>query len=806
MLKTIIKHSLRSFNRQKGYFFINLLGLSLGIASSLLISTYVFHEFSYDRFNEKSDRIYKLILNGKIGEQEVLVTSTASVIAPTMHRDFPQIEEFCRINARGITNLRYNDQNFEERSYIEADSSFFRVFTAPLIHGNTDEVLNKPYTVVISQSLAKKIFGDEDPLNKRIQLGTDTEYFTISGVMEDLPETCHFSANIISSFMTNPRSREGAWLNNSFDTYFLLHKNSSPESVEELIPPMIIANVGPQIEQFFGATFEEFLSTGNKYEFYLQPLLKVHFDPSIDQPFKQATDPLYLIVFGSVALLIIIIAAINFMNLSTAQASRRAREVGMKKVAGSTKRMLVSQFLSESVILALFSLIVAILIVKLSLPWFNDLLNASFDLELLGSWFTIPILILLALAIGILSGSYPAFYLSSASPLEAFKSQRSLRSGNGRLRSILVVIQFTASIMLIIGTAIMYRQINYMLNKDVGYNKEQMLVISSAGSLGDRSEAFKERVSEISGVRDISAATAVPNRNNNNNGYMLEGKLDNTLLLTTSWVDYDFIRTYQMEMLEGRFFDPDFPADIECCVLNEAAIKEYSIDDISSTRIMTPQDNGEFGYMNIIGVVKDFNHESLQRRIAPYIMRFRTVDFQFGYISIRLEEGDIMETSRQIEEIWKEFTNTESMPSFFMDEDFSRIYRQEKQSATLTVIFALFAIIVATLGLFGLTSFMLQQRTKEIGIRKAMGSSAKGIFALVSKEILLLVTIATIIGSPIIYFIASKWLQNYHFKIDISIMEFILGYLISVLIALATVSYRILKAARANPTNSLRYD
>ncbi len=804
MLKTIIKHSLRSFSRQKGYFFINLLGLSLGLASSLLISTYVFHELSYDRFNKKSDRIYKLILNGKIGEQEVLVTSTAAVIAPTMHRDFPEIEEFCRLNSWGTTNIKYKDQNFEEKRLIAADSSFFRVFTFPLIHGNINEALNKPYTAVISESVATKIFGNENPIDKKIQVGTDQDLYTVSGIMKEMPENSHFEANVIISFMTTPRSREDTWLNNSFDTYFLLNPNARPESVEEKIPPMVIENVGPEIQQYFGSTFEEFESTGNKYEFYLQPLLKIHLDPSIDQPFKQASDPKYLIIFGSVALLIIIIAAINFMNLSTAQAARRSREVGMKKVAGSTKSMLVNQFLSEAIILALLSLVVAIIMVKISLPYFNDLLNASFGLELFSSWYVIPVLIAVTLVIGFLAGSYPAFYLSSASPLDAFKSSRSNKAGNGKLRSAMVIIQFAASIILIIGTTIMYRQINFMLHKNPGYNKERLMVISRAGAIDNRSEAFKERVKEIPGVQSIATATAVPNRNNNNNGYALEGKLDNTLLMTTSWVDYDFLDSYQMKMAEGRFFSRDFPADQEACVINEAAIKEYDIKDISATRIMVPEDNGEFSYINIIGVVKDFNFASLQRRITPYIFRFKTEDFNWGYITVRLAEGDIEETIAGIKNIWDEFTDSGSMPYFFMDDEFKSIYQQERQSATLTVIFALFAIVVATLGLFGLTSFMLQQRTKEIGIRKAMGSSINSVYTLIAKDILLLVTIAAVIGSPIIYFIANKWLQNYHFRIDIGIAEFAIGYFLALIIAIVTISFRTLKAARANPTVSLR--
>ena len=807
MLSTIIKHSLRSFNRQKVYFLINLLGLSVGIACSILIATYVTHEASYDDFNTRGDRIYRLILNGKIGDQEILGAFSAPIIGPSMLKTFPEIEEFCRINGFGVTNFRYENQNYEEDDVIEADSSFFRIFTVPLIHGNINTVLSQPYRMVVSKSFAERLFGDESPVDKTIQVGDRTNYYTISGVMEDFPETSHFEADVILSFMSNPNSQNPVWLNNNLSTYFLLNENSSPATVEEKIPQLIVDNVGPEIEQFFDATLEDFLSAGNRYTYFLQPLSKVHLETGIQQMFKPATDPKYLMIFAIVALLIVVIASINFMNLSTAQAARRAREVGLKKVAGSTKNMLVNQFLAESILLSLFSLVVAVVLVKLTLPWFNNLLNAQFGLELLGTWYTIPLLILLALVVGILSGSYPAFYLSSASPLEAFRSQKKNTSGTGKLRSALVVIQFAASIVLIIGTAIMYRQITFMLNKDLGYNKEQLLVISRAGNLDTRVEAFKDRVKEIPGVLNISASTAVPNRNNNNNGYALEGNLDETLLLTTCWADYDFIDTYEMEIVEGRFFDREYPADIQGCIVNEAMLKEYDIEGALTQTILAPQGgNGDFLQIPVIGVVKDFNHSSLDERITPYIIRFRTQDFQFGYITARLAEGDQGETVGKIEEIWKEFTNTESMTSFFMEDDFDNIYRQEKQSSSLTVVFALFALLVASLGLYGLTSFMLQQRTKEIGVRKAMGSSVSGIFTLVTRDILVLVTIAAVIGIPVIYYFGNRWLQNYHFRIDLGVMEFAAGYLIAVGIAVATISLRTMKAARANPAESLRHE
>ncbi len=318
-------------------------------------------------------------------------------------------------------------------------------------------------------------------------------------------------------------------------------------------------------------------------------------------------------------------------------------------------------------------------------------------------------------------------------------------------------------------------------------------------------EAFKNSIKDIPGVINIAAATAVPNRNNNTNGYMIEGRLDESLLMATSWVDYDHIDTYQMEILEGRFFSRDFPADIEGCILNESAIKEFGIENPFSTRIMAPLNTVEgFAYMPIIGVVKDFNHVSLQRKIQPYIMRFRTDAYQFGYLTARVAPENLTGTIEKIEEVWKEFTLTDAMPYFFMDEEFNRIYMQERQSARLTIIFALFAIIVASMGLFGLTSFMLQQRTKEIGVRKAMGASVSTIFNLITKDILLLVTIAAVIGSPLIYFFADKWLENYYFRINIEVWEFLLGYFVAIGIAIATISFRTLKAANISPAQSLK--
>lgn len=809
MFRNLFNYSLKSFKKQKGYVLINIIGLSLGIAISLLIFLYIFNELSYDRFNEKSNRIYKLLLNGKIGGQEVLAGYTSSVIAPTMNRDFPEVDDFCRINQFGNTIVRYEDRSFEERHFIEADSSFFNIFSIPLVKGSPKDVLNEPNTCVVSETTALKLFGDQEPVGKIIEVGSGRTVYTVSGVMQDIPATSHFEANIISSFMTNPRSRDEIWLNNSFGTYLLLHPNTSAESVDNKIPGMLEKYVGPQLQQLMGISIEEFLAQGNKYTLVLQPLLKIHHDPTVEHSMKPSIDPKYLYIFGSIAFLIILIAAINFMNLSTAKASRRAKEIGIKKVGGSTRNLLISQFLIESTIIAFVALIIAVIIVKLSLPYFNDLLDTYLSLGLFSNWYTIPTLIIFTLIVGIIAGSYPAFYLSSISPDKVLRSDSFKLSGHGMLRSILVVFQFAASIILIIGTVIMYRQINYLLNKDLGFNKDQMMVITRAGAIGDRMESFKSTLKDIPGVKNISAATAIPGRNNNQNGYLLEGRLDETLLIQTSWVDYDFAETYRLEVIEGRFFDRTYPSDENACIINESTAEEYNLQNPLSYTILAPgQESGSFLPLKVIGVVKDFNFEALSRPVDPYIMRFRTNDANlgFGYITLKLEKNNMEESIAQIESVWKEFTSNDPMQYFFLDEDFASMLRQEQQSAQLSLIFALFAIAVSVLGLYGLTSFMLQQRTKELGIRKAMGSSVSQIFILISRNISLLVVIAAGIGIPLIYLFAIRWLQNYHYRIDPGLFDFLTGFLIVFLIAIATISYRTLKAARIKPAQSLKYE
>jgi len=806
MLNNLIKHSLRSFKRQRAYIIINVLGLSIGIACSLLIALYVINEANYDKFNTKKDRIFRAILNGKLGGQELTIATSAAIMGPTMVKEFPEVEDFLRMTGHGPTVIDYDNQPFSEEHLVEVDSSFFNFFSIPVLKGDPKNLLNAPHKAVLSESTAKKIFGNENPIDKTIKIGSDTIRYTISGVMGDIPGNSHFEANILSSFMTNPRSKNPVWLSNSFSTYLLLKPNTSYKNVDEKIPEMLKKYVGPEVQQYLGVSVDDFEKQGNKYRFFLQNLKDIHLDNSIQQEFKAASDPKFLIIFGSIAVLIVLIAAINFMNLSTAQASRRAKEVGIKKIGGSTRGMLITQFLSESFMLSLVSLVLALIIILVTLPYFNNLLGTHLALKLFNSWYTIPLLLIFTVVVGFLAGSYPALFLSSFNPYEVLKGSVKNSMKNGRLRSILVVFQFAVSILLIIGTMVMYRQISFMLNKDVGFNKEQLIVIDRAHALGTKMKSFKEAVKDIPGVVNITSSTAVPNRVNNTNGYRIEGRKDESFLMVTNWVDYNFLDTYGMSLVSGRFLNESYTTDKEACLVNESTIKNFGITDIQKTRFMEPQDSGKMNYLPIIGVVKNFNFVSLRNPIEPYIFKFQNDGMLWGYITVRLTAQNYSQTISAIESKWKEFVQNNPLQYYFLDEDFEKMYIQEKQNAQMAVIFSILAIFIAALGLFGLTSFTVEQRTKEIGVRKAMGSTVTGIYVVVSREIIILVSISALIAWPLIYFIAENWLEKFYYRINLGVFSFIAGLTIALGIALLTISYRILKAANINPSQSLKYE
>jgi putative ABC transport system permease protein len=494
------------------------------------------------------------------------------------------------------------------------------------------------------------------------------------------------------------------------------------------------------------------------------------------------------------------------MNLSTAQASKRAKEVGIKKVSGSTRSMLIFQFLAESFILSFFSLVFGLIAIKVALPYFNNLLGANISLNFFSNWYTIPFLFSFTVVVGFLAGSYPALFLSSFNPYEVLKGDVKSSMQNGRLRKVLVVFQFAVSILLIVGTIIMYRQIKYMLNKDLGFDKEQIIVINKAEYLGTKVISFKEAVKNIPGVINIVCSSAVPGRNNNSIRYKLEGRKDKTLILETNFIDYGYLDTYGFRVISGRTFNESFTNDQRACLINESAVKDFGLTDLEATGFMYGGSPENAKYLKVIGVVKDFHFKSLHNQIGPYMFRLNSDNIPGEYLSVKLTAGNYSKSIGEIENIWKEFTGNKPLQYYFVDDNLEKNYSAEKRNAQVAVIFSILAIFIASLGLFGLTSFAVEQRIKEIGIRKAMGSSVTSVYMVISREVIVLVSISTLIAFPVIYYISVKWLENFYYRISPGVFSFIAGFAIAFIIAILTISYKILRAAQVNPAQSLKYE
>jgi putative ABC transport system permease protein len=774
-----------------------------------MIFLFVMHELSFDRFNENYDRIYRLYLNGKFGESEVKGAWTAAPTAKAMIEEFPEVETAVRLTSWDETLVTLEDRKFIETKLAFADSSFFDVFTLPFIEGNPKKALNRPNAVVLTRSQARKYFGNKSPMGQHLRIGSDTVLYSVTGVMEDVPENCHFEFTMLISFMSHPRANEDFWLSNSFATYVLLKPGASLKSVEDKLPAMIEKYVGPQVEKVLGMDLKSFAEKGNKYGIYMQPLSDVHLNPEISSDFKPANDRKYIFIFSGVALLILILAGINYMNLSTARSTRRSREVGLRKVMGSSKSLLIRQFMIESIFLTFISLGLAIVFVELVLPLVNNMLQINLSVGYFTRWYVIPGLILLTLAIGFFSGSYPAWFLASFNPVRVLYGKLKLGLSNARIRSILVVVQFFISISLILSSIIIYKQIRFMINKDLGFDKEQLLVIRRMEALHKKIRPFKEEIGKIPGVISSANSTAIPGFANNNNGFQIEGRpAEQAYLMQVNWIDFDYLKTYGIKLADGRMFDMDYPSDSSMLIINQEAVRRFGLKEPFATRFIEPgRTFEERKYHNVLGIAKNFHYQSLQVSIDPHVFMLKPAWWDWdGYLTIRLKNEKMDETIAAIEKTWRSFTNDEPFQYFFLDQEFEKFYKQEKRTAKIAVSCSILAIFIACLGLFGLTSFAAEQRAREISLRKVLGSSVRGIILLFARETLLLIIFSTIPAWIAAYFLMNKWLQNFHYRISLHSSEFIVSFAVTLIIALLTVCYRTYRAAMANPAEVLKYE
>ncbi|MHA4808641.1 ABC transporter permease [Flavitalea flava] len=805
MLKNFIKIACRSLWRNKGFSAINIFGLAIGIATCLIILLFVQNELSYDRYNEKADRMVRVVMRGSVQGEKMKEANIMPPVAQTLKQDYPEVLESTRLRNYGLPRISYGTQTFREFDLAFVDSNFFQVFTLPFVKGDPGTALLQPNTVVISESMAKKYFGKEDPIGKVLTFKDQHATCKVTGVMREMPANSHFHFDIFASMVGLQEARSTSWLTSDFFTYLVLPKGYDYKKLEAKMPQVIEKYMGgAAFENALGMSLAEFRKRGNDIGLFLQPLTDIHLHSDLTNDLAPSGDIRYVYILSAVALFMLLIACINFMNLSTASASKRAREVGIRKVMGSVKRQLVGQFLLESLLLTAVALVLAVLFVYMALPAFNQLSGKNLSLQFMSAPWLLPGLLLLGLLTGVLAGSYPAFFLSSFNPVSVLKGRFTSGKGSISLRSGLVVFQFFISITLMVGTAVVYKQLSYIQNKKLGYEKDQVLIVHEPYWLGDKQEAFRQQVLADPRVLQVSSSGFLPAGPSDNNNFFVSPDDHNSQMVKTLRydVDYTYIQAMGMQMDYGRNFSKEFGTDSSGAILNETAAKAFGWEKNALGHMITRRENdGKMQQFRIVGVVKDFHFRSLHERISPLVM---TLGNNSGAMIIKTKTRDIGGLLTSLKKQWAIYTREAPFAFSFLDERFQKSFQAEQTIGTILAVFSGLTIFVACLGLFGLATFTAVQRTKEIGIRKVVGASVAGIVTLLSKDFLKLVGIAFLIAAPIAWFVMNKWIQDFAYRTDISWWIFGLAAIGTLSITLITVSFQAVKAAVSNPVKALR--
>jgi putative ABC transport system permease protein len=807
MLKNYFKTALRNLFRQRGYSLINITGLAIGMACCLLILMFVNDELSYDNYSEYADRIHRITLKLKFGGRDFQAAVVSAPMAKTLVNDYPEVEEAVRFLNRGSYIIKYGENSFKERRFIFSDTTFFKVFGIPLLKGNPATALKDPNTLVLSKKTAEKYFGQEDPIGKIVKVDNADDY-KITGVFDRIPHNTHFHFDVIASLESLEESREPMWWSNNFNTYLVLSPQADPKSLEAKFPEFIKKYMAPQLEKLIGQSYDKMIASGNlMMEFSLQPLQRIHLYSDLVAELAPTSDIKYVYIFSAIAFFILVIASINFMNLSTARSAGRAREVGIRKVVGSQRSQLVRQFLSESMLLSIISMILALVLVNLALPSFNNLSGKTLTFSNFYHGEMILAVIVVTFLTGILAGLYPAFFISAFQPIKVLKGQ--LKSGvkSGWLRSGLVVFQFTASIILIIGTLVVMSQLKYIQNKKLGFNKEQVLILDNAYLLDKQAEIFKNEMLAHSQIKAATISSFLPVPSNRNNSAVFpEGQIanKNSTSLENWRVDYDYIKTLGMKIIKGRDFSREFSTDKTAVIINQQTAKQFGWKEPLGKHLSRVTSNeGDMTSYTVIGLVEDFHFDSLMNTIGPLLMYLGEAN---GLMSFRINTRDISGTIALLRDKWNKFLPGQPFEYFFLDERFYEIYKAEQQLGKIFGIFAVLAIFVGCLGLFGLAAFIAERRTKEIGIRKALGASVSNIIRLLSKEFVILVAAANVIAWPAAYIIMNQWLKDFAYRTSLNLITFLAAGAAALVIALITTSYQAIKAALSDPVQSLKYE
>lgn len=807
MLKNYLRVALRNLKNDKGYSLINIIGLAVGIACCIAIMLFVQDELSYDRFNEFADRIYRPRLLGRINGHDMSSALSAVALGPAVYHDLPEVVAYTRLIKKGSTVVRYKDKTFNEERLVAVDSTAFDVFTLPFVTGNPKTALTQPNTVVITESIAHKYFGSEEPIGRTLNVGKQ-DNFVVTGVIKDIPQNSHFHPDFMASLTTLQDSRNPTWLSNNYYTYLLLRKGTNIVEFQKKLDEDATRYIGPQLKSVAGVILGQFRAAGNEYGFVLQPLTSIHLNSHLDYEIEPNSDITYVYIFTAIAIAILLVACINFINLATARSEKRAKEVGVRKTLGSTRSYLVGQFLSESILMSIIAVVLAVGIVEVLLPFFNQIANKEMSLHLFTNPSSIPVLVCFAVMVGSIAGIYPAFYLSSFRPIDVLKC--GIRKG-GRtsvLRDGLVIFQFTVSIALFAGTFIIFAQLRYVQTRNLGFDKEETIVVNRTNDLSNQLQSFEDELRANTGIVNLTNSNAIPGNQGGDNACRVEGAPESQYEdIQQMFCDYDFARTYRLGIADGRFFSKEHASDSAAVVVNEEVEKIFNEKKLVGKYLVYPGPAGTDQKCEIVGVVKNFNYRSLHEPIRPLAIRlFPNRGFIGRFVTVRLAPGDHPSTISFIENVWKKYAGDEEFSYNFLDDYLQKLYAADQRTSEIAGAFSILAIFIACLGLFGLAAFVTERRTKEIGIRKVLGASVAEIFALLSKEFVKWVLIANVIGWPLAYYVMNNWLKNFAYRIDMSLWIFCASGALALIVALLTVSSHAFKAATANPVESLRYE
>jgi putative ABC transport system permease protein len=810
MFANSFKIAWRSLLKQKTFSLINIAGLAIGLGSFLLIAAYVLDELSYDRFHTKADRIYRVDADIRFGSNEMKICVSSDPMGPTLRKDYPEVEEYTRFYASsGNRQVKKGNEFINETSICYADSTVFDVFTFKVLDGTTAKALHEPNTVVISENTANKYFGTTQAAGKTLEVMEDQLHaYKITAVVANMPRNSHFRFDILFSMDNLTNYQFGNYLSHNFHTYILLKSGTNPAAFKQHFAQLIEKYVAPQAMQFMQIkSMEDFEKAGNKLQYHLMPLRDIHLRSNRFPELTPAGNILYVYIFSVAAIFILLLACVNFVNLSTANSGSRSRGIGIRKVLGSQRSALIRQFLSESVLTALLATGLALLLVWTVLGFFNQLSGKTFTMQDFAQPQQLGAVLILAVLVGLVAGAYPAFIISSFKPVQALRGKMLLSSSRSYLRNALVVFQFFIATVLITGTIVVYKQITFIRQSKLGFDKEQVLLLDETWVLRSNMDAFLNKMRQLQGVQMVSKAGYLPVSNSarSDNTFSLDPTMNasNSFNMQYWPVDYDYVPLLGMQLVQGRNFSRHYGTDSTAVVINETCARMMGGANVVGRKLYTVDNTmtGKVLEFTVIGVVKDFHYNSMHEPIGPLTMRLGYNDWT---IALRVSSNNLPALIASIEKEFKTLAAGKPFSYRFLNDSFNEMYRTEMRVGNLALAFSIVAIAIACLGLFGLATYMAQQRTKEIGVRKVLGASVANIIRMLSVDFVKLVALASVLAFPVAWYVMHRWLQDFAYRTTISWWIFPLSMLIGLLIALLSVSLKALAAAHANPVKSLR--